>query len=101
MVLTSVSSGAIEALATTALANARLHGGCSKVNVTVRPEDRLVRIIFEDRGPGLPAGEPRFAPDRGLTRTRNHLRELGGDLIIKNNAGPGVTVEAWWRDEGP
>jgi len=76
-----------------------------------RPEHGAVRLSVEDDGPGIAEEdlEAVFAPFRrlegsrnretggtglGLTITRNILRAHGGDVVLRNRPGGGLTAVA-------
>lgn len=99
MLLSGRSSAAVEALAHVVIDNARQHGGSSEILVTVRRQATRVSVRFEDNGDGLVNGQPQFSPNHGLTRTRDYLRDLGGDLTISSTSESGVVVDGWWIDE--
>ncbi|WP_338147731.1 ATP-binding protein [Neoroseomonas terrae] len=90
--------------------NALAYGGAARLRLT-RDESGLVRLTVDDDGPGIPEGELEavFAPFRrleqsrnretggtglGLTIARNILRAHGGDVVLRNRAGGGLTAVA-------
>jgi signal transduction histidine kinase len=95
------------ALATTALSNllrnSAVHaaGGPVTVRALTEPGRALLRV--EDRGPGLPPGEPEALFERfqrsdrrrvglglGLPLAREVARRHGGDVWLENRAGGGI-----------
>lgn len=90
--------------------NAMKYGGAAHIHLS-RAENGLVRLVVEDEGPGIPDSELEavFAPFRrlegsrnretggtglGLTITRNILRAHGGDVVLRNRAGGGLSAIA-------
>ncbi|MBW6400984.1 HAMP domain-containing protein [Roseomonas sp. HJA6] len=90
--------------------NALKYGGAARIHLS-RAENGLVRLVIEDDGPGIPESELEavFAPFRrlegsrnretggtglGLTITRNILRAHGGDVVLRNRAGGGLSAIA-------
>lgn len=90
--------------------NALKYGAAARIRLS-RAETGLVRLVVEDDGPGIPESELEavFAPFRrlegsrnretggtglGLTITRNILRAHGGDVILRNRIGGGLSAIA-------
>jgi signal transduction histidine kinase len=91
------------------LDNARRHGG-GDIDVSVLDAPDRVRIVIEDRGPGIPAESRervfvpyvRLEPSRarhtggaglGLAIARAVARAHGGDIVLSERAGGGLSVE--------
>lgn len=92
------------------VANALAYGGAARLRLE-RPEGGAARLSVEDDGPGIDEAdlETVFAPFRrleasrnretggtglGLTITRNILRAHGGDVVLRNRPGGGLTAVA-------
>lgn len=92
------------------VANALNYGGAARLRLS-RAENGLVRLVVEDDGPGIPESELEavFAPFRrlegsrnretggtglGLTITRNIMRAHGGDVVLRNRGGGGLSAIA-------
>ncbi|WP_338150991.1 ATP-binding protein [Neoroseomonas soli] len=92
------------------VSNALTYGGAARLRLE-RGEGGAVRLNVEDDGPGIPEGELEavFAPFRrleasrnretggtglGLTIARNILRAHGGDVVLRNRPGGGLTAVA-------
>jgi len=90
------------------VSNALAYGGAARLRL-LPPAGGLVRLEIEDDGPGIPEAELEnvFAPFRrlegsrnretggtglGLTIARNILRAHGGDVVLRNRAGGGLTA---------
>lgn len=90
------------------VSNALAYGGAARLRLHA-PEGGVVRLEIEDDGPGIPEQELEavFAPFRrleasrnretggtglGLTISRNILRAHGGDVVLRNRAGRGLTA---------
>ena len=88
--------------------NALAYGGAARLRLSA-PERGLVRLTIDDDGPGIPEHEREavFAPFRrlegsrnretggtglGLPIARNILRAHGGDVVLRNRAGGGLTA---------
>lgn len=88
--------------------NALAYGGAARLRLSV-PERGMVRLAIEDDGPGIPEQELEavFAPFRrlegsrnretggtglGLPIARNILRAHGGDVVLRNRRGSGLTA---------
>lgn len=80
-----------------ALANAVRHSGASRVNVSLRASDAIVRAEIEDDGNGftLVHGDGDSERGMGLVGMRERARNAGGSLKIDSTPGTGtrVTVE--------
>ena len=76
-----------------AIHNALRHADASKITVSLRQDDGILRLEVADDGSG-------FDPDRadlrskhlGLTSMEERARELGGRLEIRSTPGTGTTV---------
>jgi signal transduction histidine kinase len=90
------------------VSNAVAYGGAARIRLEA-PERGLVRLAIEDDGPGIPERELEavFAPFRrleesrnretggtglGLPIARNILRAHGGDVVLRNRSGGGLTA---------
>jgi signal transduction histidine kinase len=88
--------------------NALAYGGAARIALSP-PEGGSVRLAVEDDGPGIPEGELEgvFAPFRrledsrnretggtglGLPIARNILRAHGGDVVLRNRRGGGLSA---------
>ena len=95
------------------VSNALSYGGAARLRL--QPPDAAqgqgLRLTVEDEGPGIPPAELEavFQPFRrlegsrnretggvglGLPIARNILRAHGGDVVLRNRAGGGLTAEA-------
>jgi len=89
--------------------NALVYGGAARL--TLAADAGTVRLAIEDDGPGIPETEMEnvFQPFRrletsrnretggtglGLPIARNIFRAHGGDVVLRNRAGAGLTVVA-------
>jgi signal transduction histidine kinase len=92
------------------VSNALAYGGAARLRLS-REESGLVQLVVEDDGPGIPQAELEgvFAPFRrleasrnretggtglGLTIARNILRAHGGDVVLRNRPGGGLSAVA-------
>ena len=90
------------------VSNALAYGGAARLRL-YPPASGVVRLEIDDDGPGVPEDELQnvFAPFRrlevsrnretggtglGLTITRNILRAHGGDVVLRNRPGGGLTA---------
>lgn len=90
------------------VSNALAYGGAARLRLHP-PAAGVVRLEVEDDGPGIPEAELEavFAPFRrleasrnretggtglGLTIARNIFRAHGGDVVLRNRAGGGLTA---------
>ncbi|HEY4252048.1 MAG TPA: ATP-binding protein [Roseomonas sp.] len=90
--------------------NAVNYGGAARLSLSP-PQGGMVRLAIEDDGPGIPESEMEnvFQPFRrletsrnretggtglGLPIARNILRAHGGDVVLRNRAGAGLTALA-------
>lgn len=88
--------------------NAMNYGGAARLSLS-QPQGGMVRLAIEDDGPGIPENEMEnvFQPFRrletsrnretggtglGLPIARNILRAHGGDVVLRNRAGVGLTA---------
>lgn len=86
------------------LVNAGRFGKGEPVDVTLRQEGREARILVQDLGPGFShealqrAMDPFYTTEPGslglgLPHARGVIRELGGDIWLRNRKGGGGEVE--------
>jgi signal transduction histidine kinase len=92
------------------VSNALTYGGAARLRLSTA-EGGMVRLEIEDDGPGIPEAEIErvFQPFRrleesrnretggtglGLTIARNILRAHGGDVVLRNRPGGGLTAVA-------
>jgi signal transduction histidine kinase len=90
------------------VSNAVAYGGAARLRLSPA-EGGVVRLVVEDDGPGVPEAELEgvFTPFRrleasrnretggtglGLTITRNILRAHGGDVVLRNRQGGGLSA---------
>jgi signal transduction histidine kinase len=100
---------ALRRLFTNLLENAVKFGGGARARLSVK--DRAAVVEVEDDGPGVPPAEMervfdpfyRREPSRnrdtggiglGLSVARSIARSHGGDLVLENRAGGGLTARA-------
>jgi signal transduction histidine kinase len=98
-VLDPRSVGAVQAISYTAFENISRHALVSRATVHVGSVQGRLTMRIADNGAGLHGVMPRFEPNHGLTRAREYVRDLGGDLEIAENPRGGVVVEVWWPHE--
>jgi len=83
-----------------AIANARKHAHCSRVEVRVEFQDEGVTLAVADDGrgfdPGIASRGPTPAGGFGLSSMAERLRRLGGRMEIESGLGngPGATILA-------
>lgn len=100
------------------LVNARRHAPGSPVTLRVEQADGEVRVLVEDRGPGVPLDQRQAVFERGeragatvdgtglgLFTARRLATELGGTLVVGARSGGGasfvLTLSAGVGDEQP
>ena len=74
-----------------ALTNVARHSGAGRVTVTIRADNRRLRLTVADDGKGAPV-EP--TPHLGLLGIRERIGELAGTLEITTASGGGFRLEA-------
>jgi len=94
-----ISAGVLQAITLTALENVRIHSSCSRVSVSLAVADKRLKLRVADDGVGLGGIAPAYRANHGLTRAREYVQYIGGDLSITENQPHGVVVEAWWPYE--
>ncbi len=81
-----------------AITNALKHSGASEVRVALRHDADQLRLVIRDNGRGLAdraATSGHSSPSSlGLSGMRERVVLLGGRFSIRDDAGPGTTVEA-------
>jgi signal transduction histidine kinase len=74
-----------------ALTNIVRHSGATEVSLSVRVEDRQLRLTIADNGRGLPEGKPTDAMD-GIRNMRLRLERLQGRLEVESRPGEGTCL---------
>ncbi|HUZ55499.1 MAG TPA: hypothetical protein VMU94_23590 [Streptosporangiaceae bacterium] len=98
-VLDVQSTGVLEAITYTAFDNIRLYASPCRVTASVTHEHGRLTMRIADDGAGLIDLSLAFQPHHGLTRAREYVKDLGGDLHVSANVPRGLAVEAWWPYE--
>jgi signal transduction histidine kinase len=80
----------------TALDNVRVHSRSTEVVVEINHTNDQIEVHIADDGIGLSSVMPAYEANHALTRAREYMRYLGGDLMISEGCPQGVTVDAWW-----
>ena len=75
-----------------ALANATHHAQAGHIGLAVSSHDRSIRLQVVDDGVGF-EGPSSSSSGRGIPNMSSRLRQVGGDLIIRN-CNPGTMIEA-------
>lgn len=76
-----------------ALANVKKHAPAAEVWLSVEANERLVRVIIRDNGPGFdPASVPQSGR-YGLQTMRERAEGIGGSLLIESHADAGTRLE--------
>jgi signal transduction histidine kinase len=81
---------ALMRIAQEALANVYRHAGATEVTVELRSESSVLVLTIEDNGKGFASGAAASATDDsemigvGISGMRARVRQLGGDLFLKN-----------------
>jgi anti-sigma regulatory factor (Ser/Thr protein kinase) len=91
-----ISTGAFQAVIYTALDNVRVHAQCTEVLVETDHVSGRLELRISDNGVGLCDAEARYPENHALTRAREYVQYLGGDMSVSENFPRGVTVDAWW-----
>jgi len=100
-VMTSLLSNALHAIR-------EMPRDMHRLSVSLRADEEVITITFEDTGTGIPAdaverifdpfvSTPRDAAGAGLSLSvsRSIMRSLGGDLMVESVHGDGATFVAW------
>lgn len=74
-----------------ALTNISRHSNATHVDVEMRVEDRVLRLVIRDNGIGLKTEMK--ASSLGIMGMRERAESLGGELDIATNESNGVTLE--------
>ncbi|WP_188192975.1 sensor histidine kinase [Nonomuraea sp. SYSU D8015] len=74
-----------------ALTNARKHARASRITISLRRDDRFLRVSVADDGVGLP---PDVRPGVGLGSMRERAAELGGTCVVREAEEGGTLVHA-------
>ncbi len=78
-----------------AIVNVRRHACASRVDLTLKRENRIVTLTVVDDGRGLSrAAQRSLWGGHGLRLMRERVAELGGELLIKCAAGVGTQLVA-------
>lgn len=76
-----------------ALANVKKHAPAAEVWLSVEANERLVRVVIRDNGPGFdPASVPQSGR-YGLQTMRERAEGIGGSLLIESHADAGTRLE--------
>lgn len=76
-----------------ALANVKKHAPAAEVWLSVEANERLVRVVIRDNGPGFdPASVPQSGR-YGLQTMRERAEGIGGSLLIESRADAGTRLE--------
>ncbi|HET6446540.1 MAG TPA: ATP-binding protein [candidate division Zixibacteria bacterium] len=81
------------------LANSRLHGQASSVQILLDMDSERVLVVVEDDGTGFDV-EGLTADDKrrstiGLPTLSERIETLGGELTLQSSAGQGTRAEFW------
>jgi signal transduction histidine kinase len=90
VLLTSKAAEVVQ-IAREALSNIRRHAAARQVRLSLRREDRQVRMAIEDDGEGFHVDRNR-GPGRGLRNIEERARQLGGRLKVESAPGQGSAV---------
>jgi signal transduction histidine kinase len=74
-----------------ALANAAVHSGCHKIQITLTISGRTLGVDIRDDGRGFVA-VPEPAVGNGLSNMRRRVESLGGRFRLESQAGQGTRV---------
>ncbi len=74
-----------------ALLNVVKHSGAASLRLSIRADDRTLRLVVEDDGKGFTEGAPRPGAD-GLRNMRERLRQLGGRCDVSSAPNTGARV---------
>jgi signal transduction histidine kinase len=77
-----------------ALANVALHAGARRVEVRLTVSEGAVKLEVEDDGRGITDEEASRPTSLGLLGMREQLRQLGGTLAVRGEAGHGTRLSA-------
>lgn len=75
-----------------ALNNIVRHSGATEVEIRIEARGNQLLIRIQDNGRGLEAAGS-VAGEDGLAGMRERLRQLGGECLIRSDAGRGMSVE--------
>jgi signal transduction histidine kinase len=78
------------------LSNATRHAGGQGVSVSLRLEQRSLRLRVADQGPGCEPDADLGAGHLGLAGMRERAELLGGEFRMRSAPGQGTTVEVTW-----
>lgn len=73
-----------------ALNNAVKHSGASKIDVILFSEEKMIRLLIEDNGKGLPTTI--VSSGNGLYNMRERVNLLQGTIDFEPNAGEGLVI---------
>jgi signal transduction histidine kinase len=72
-----------------AVQNATKHAECTRIEVTLRADDRTLAVTIDDDGSGIPSGA---REGRGLTNLRERATSIGARLEIGDRPGGGTRI---------
>jgi signal transduction histidine kinase len=75
------------------LANVARHAKATRVDVSLRQRDGMLRLVVEDNGRGITVREATGASALGILGMRERLQRINGTLEIRGAAGEGTVVE--------
>ena len=76
-----------------ALANVKKHAPAAEVWLSVEANERLVRVVIRDNGPGFDPASVPHSGRYGLQTMRERAEGIGGSLVIESGAGAGTRLE--------
>jgi signal transduction histidine kinase len=77
------------------LANVVKHAGVKAAVVAIERRDGRIQVVVSDRGRGIAPGGPEWGQASGsfgLLSIRERMRQLGGELDVRSDAGQGTRV---------
>ena len=76
-----------------ALANVKKHAPAAEVWLSVEADERLVRVVIRDNGPGFDPARVPHSGRYGLHTMRERAEGIGGTLLIESGADTGTRLE--------